>query len=188
MSSFEDAVGPPARTRMVASLCAIRAQSPARVRTTLGDRKAGAAQHELADALTVSRPTATRLLDGLEKKGLIRRWRRRRSEAVLDSSHGSGGQIGPALNAASAAVTKRLKHELGPENFGNYRHRLRFPGARVRGRQDPRRAEAFWRQDAGVSLHQGRGKLISNIHAREGGTDWHILERRGGSLRGAPLR
>jgi DNA-binding MarR family transcriptional regulator len=78
----------------------------------------GLLQRELADELTISRPTATRALDGLEAKGLIER---RASE-----SDGREWAIHPRpkavaikddLNASSAAVTARLKKVLGVGAF-----------------------------------------------------------------------
>ena len=86
----------------------------------------GLLQRELADALTISRPTATRALDGLQAKRLIER----------RDSDGDGRewQIHPspkavtmkaALNAASAAVTERLKKLLGPGAFQDTVGRLR---------------------------------------------------------------
>ncbi|MEO8184431.1 MAG: MarR family transcriptional regulator [Deltaproteobacteria bacterium] len=88
--------------------------------------KPGLLQHELADALTVSRPTATRLLDGLEKKGLIRRCSAEddRRQCVIQPT-AAAVKIGPALSAASALVTKRLKHELGPEHFAETVSKIR---------------------------------------------------------------
>lgn len=86
----------------------------------------GLLQSELAEALTIARPTATRLLDGLEKKGLIRR-RSTDEDRRQCSIHPtpSAVQLGRALNAASAGVTKRLKRRLGPENFGEMVSKIR---------------------------------------------------------------
>jgi DNA-binding MarR family transcriptional regulator len=86
----------------------------------------GRLQRELADALTISRPTATRALDGLQAKGLIER----------RDSDGDGREweIHPrpkavamkaALNAASGAVTERLKKRLGVGLFQETVGRLR---------------------------------------------------------------
>jgi DNA-binding MarR family transcriptional regulator len=78
----------------------------------------GLSQHELADALTISRPTATRLLDGLERKGFIRRQVEpsdRRQSLIHPTPPAS--KIGPALNAASGQVTRRLKQLLGADAF-----------------------------------------------------------------------
>jgi DNA-binding MarR family transcriptional regulator len=78
----------------------------------------GMLQGELAAQMVIQRPTATRVLDGLQKLDLVER-------------RGTGGDarelaifpteaaiaIGPALNAASGDVTKRLKKTLGAEQF-----------------------------------------------------------------------
>jgi len=86
----------------------------------------GLLQRELADELTISRPTATRALDALEAKGLIER---RASE-----SDGREWAIHPRpkavaikddLNASSAAVTARLKKLLGAGTFQDTVGRLR---------------------------------------------------------------
>jgi DNA-binding MarR family transcriptional regulator len=86
----------------------------------------GMLQRELADALAIARPTATRALDGLEAKRLVER----------RGSDGDGREWrihpGPkavamkvALNAASAAVTERLKRQLGTGAFQETVSRLR---------------------------------------------------------------
>ena len=78
----------------------------------------GLLQRELAEALTISRPTATRLLDGLERKGLVRRVvaAEDRRESLIHPS-AAALKLGPALNAASGQVTRRLKQLLGAEAF-----------------------------------------------------------------------
>jgi DNA-binding MarR family transcriptional regulator len=78
----------------------------------------GLLQNELARELSISRPTATRTLDGLQKLELVER-RPGMSDgrelsicptaAALDLKDG--------LNAASAAVTRRLKDVLGNSRF-----------------------------------------------------------------------
>jgi DNA-binding MarR family transcriptional regulator len=78
----------------------------------------GLSQGELAEALTISRPTATRLLDGLERKGLVRRVvaaEDRRESLIHPTS--AALKLGPALNAASGQVTRRLKQLLGAQAF-----------------------------------------------------------------------
>lgn len=78
----------------------------------------GLSQHEIASALTVARPTATRLLDGLQKLGLIER-----REAKFDGRHWSVFPTSTAesmreqLNAASGQVTQRIQRRIGKENF-----------------------------------------------------------------------
>jgi DNA-binding MarR family transcriptional regulator len=78
----------------------------------------GLKQYEIANALTISRPTATRALDGLKAKGLIER---RSSEC--DGREQCIFPTGPAiaihalLNGASVQVGKRLKKLLGTDVF-----------------------------------------------------------------------
>lgn len=86
----------------------------------------GRSQHELATELTVSRPTATRLLDGLEKLKLIER-----RAGGPDARHWSvfptakAVAIHTALDAASAATTQKLKQRLGEETFVRTVQRIR---------------------------------------------------------------
>ena len=80
--------------------------------------KPGLLQSELASALAISRPTATRTLDGLQKLGLIERWsteRDGRESAIHPTPLAQSMKDG--LNAASAEVTKRLKRKLGSGHF-----------------------------------------------------------------------
>src|SRR4051812_1532173 len=81
-------------------------------------KRPGLLQSQLAEALTISRPTATRLLDGLERKSLIGRHSAEndRRECLIYPTT-AAKKLGPALNAASGQVTKRLKHLLGSEAF-----------------------------------------------------------------------
>jgi DNA-binding MarR family transcriptional regulator len=78
----------------------------------------GLSPGELADALTISRPTATRLLDGLEYKRYVERRvataDRRESEVHPTPA---AVKIGAGLNEASGQVTKRLKQVLGRQTF-----------------------------------------------------------------------
>jgi MarR family transcriptional regulator, temperature-dependent positive regulator of motility len=78
----------------------------------------GLLQGQLAQALTISRPTATRLVDGLERKGLVRRAipESDRRECSIHPTP-AALELGPALNAASRKVTKRLEQVLGPKGF-----------------------------------------------------------------------
>ncbi len=80
--------------------------------------KAPLLQSELALEMNISRPTTTRGLDGLERLGLIKR--------VASEKDGREQEIHPtkkavelkdAINAASGAVTKRLKKTLGTGHF-----------------------------------------------------------------------
>ena len=80
--------------------------------------KPGMLQRQLADELGVSRPTATRALDGLEGKKLVER-RRSDSDGREFSMHATAAaqEIQKSLNEASRSVTKRLKKLLGDDNF-----------------------------------------------------------------------
>lgn len=78
----------------------------------------GMLQSALSAAMSVSRPTATRALDGLEAKRLIERRRTEadgRETAIFPTPEAVG--IGAALNEASGAVTARLKRLLGGTEF-----------------------------------------------------------------------
>lgn len=75
-------------------------------------------QSELAKQLAIARPTATRTLDGLQKLGLVER----RSTATDGREYAihptaSALALKDSLNAASGAVTRRLKKELGAAHF-----------------------------------------------------------------------
>jgi DNA-binding MarR family transcriptional regulator len=91
--------------------------------------KPGLLQRELADELTISRPTATRALDGLEAKGLIeRRWSENDGREWAIHPRPKAVAIRTDLNQASGAVTNRLKKLLGADVFQDIVDRLR--GAR----------------------------------------------------------
>jgi DNA-binding MarR family transcriptional regulator len=78
----------------------------------------GLLQSELAEGLAISRSTATRTLDGLQRLGLIER-----RSTVNDGRElcihptPAARKLGAALNAASAGVTERLKGALGERVF-----------------------------------------------------------------------
>jgi len=78
----------------------------------------GLLQRELADVLTIARPTATRLLDGLEQKGLVER-RNSGTDGREQTIYPTATAIGIKgnLNEASGAVTRRLKSRLGNDEF-----------------------------------------------------------------------
>jgi DNA-binding MarR family transcriptional regulator len=80
--------------------------------------KPGLLQSELAAGLAISRPTATRSLDGLQKMALIERWSTDRDgrESAVHATE-LGESMKADLNAASAEVTKRLKKKLGAAHF-----------------------------------------------------------------------
>ena len=78
----------------------------------------GALQFELAKTLAISRPTATRALDGLAAKKMIIRQptdQDGRHMAVYPTANAIA--IASSLNEASAKVTKRLKKLLGDATF-----------------------------------------------------------------------
>ena len=78
----------------------------------------GLSQHELASELTIARPTATRLLDGLQALDLIER-----RDAAFDARHWAvfptpaAHAIQAGINAASGQVTQRIQRQIGKENF-----------------------------------------------------------------------
>jgi len=86
----------------------------------------GLSQHELATELTIARPTATRLLDGLQNLGLVER-----REAAFDARHWAvyptpaAQDIQAALNAASGQVTQRIQRQIGKENFNDTVNKVR---------------------------------------------------------------
>lgn len=75
-------------------------------------------QNELAKEMAISRPTATRTLDGLQKLGLVER-RTTESDGREFAIHPTAAALSmkEGINAASSAVTRRLKKELGHEHF-----------------------------------------------------------------------
>ena len=78
----------------------------------------GLAQRELASSMAISRPTATRALDGLAAKALIERrasGHDGRESFVYATAKGSAIHAG--LNEASGKVTRRLKKLLGEQTF-----------------------------------------------------------------------
>jgi len=86
----------------------------------------GFLQWQLADALAISRPTATRALDGLVAKGLIERRPSKRDGREWEiHARSKAVAMKDALNAASGAVTARLKKELGADTFHDAVGRLR---------------------------------------------------------------
>lgn len=81
--------------------------------------KPGLLQRELADELSIARPTATRALDFLQTKGLIeRRGRDGDGREVCIEPTNDAIAIHAALNKASATVTSKLKSLLGNTEFG----------------------------------------------------------------------
>lgn len=86
----------------------------------------GLLQREIADIMSISRPTATRALDGLQEKGLIRRTESQADgrEWVIEPTE-EAVSIKVALNEASGAVTKRLKRVLGGMQFDDTVSKIR---------------------------------------------------------------
>jgi DNA-binding MarR family transcriptional regulator len=78
----------------------------------------GLAQRELASSLVISRPTATRALDGLSAKGLIdRKASDQDGREYFIHATASAIAIHAGLNEASGKVTRRLKKVLGEDVF-----------------------------------------------------------------------
>jgi DNA-binding MarR family transcriptional regulator len=89
-------------------------------------------QSELADAMKIARPTATRALDGLEAKGLIERraTKRDRRECEVHAT-ASATELKDSLNAASGAVTTKLKAILGSDVFASVVEQVKSAGTKV---------------------------------------------------------
>ncbi len=86
----------------------------------------GMLQRELADTLAISRPTATRLLDGLAARELIERrdtGRDGREYAIFPTRKAS--PLLTPLNEASGKVTKRMRKLLSNEVFADAVSRVR---------------------------------------------------------------
>ena len=72
----------------------------------------------LAKILVISRPTATRALNGLVERGLVARQGREgdgREQSLVPTDRAKA--IGELLNAAGAAMTRKHKDKLGAANF-----------------------------------------------------------------------
>lgn len=86
----------------------------------------GLLQRELAASMVISRPTATRTLDGLVAKGLVER---RGSEADGREQTlyptADAVKLRAKLNEASGGVTRRLKRLLGDAVFADAVSRIR---------------------------------------------------------------
>ena len=88
--------------------------------------KPGLLQRELADELSIARPTATRALDFLQTKGLIeRRGRDGDGREVCIHPTKDAIAIHSALNKASGTVTSKLKSLLGDAEFGETVSKIR---------------------------------------------------------------
>lgn len=80
--------------------------------------KPGLTPGELAKILVISRPTATRALNGLVERGLIARQGRDgdgRELSLIPTDKAKA--MGELLNAAGAAMTRKHKDKLGDANF-----------------------------------------------------------------------
>lgn len=80
----------------------------------------GLLQRDIADLMTIARPTATRAIDGLQAKGLVER-RASERDAREWSIHptAEAASMRAAINEASGAVTARLKKILGAGEFND---------------------------------------------------------------------
>ncbi|MFM6992872.1 MAG: MarR family winged helix-turn-helix transcriptional regulator [Rhodoferax sp.] len=88
--------------------------------------KPGHHQIELAKEMNITKPTASRSLDGLAHLGLIeRRGSNKDSRGVQIFPTNHALQIFDELNAASGEVTKKFKSLLGAEEFDGIVSRLR---------------------------------------------------------------
>jgi MarR family transcriptional regulator, temperature-dependent positive regulator of motility len=86
----------------------------------------GLMQSEIAQALVIARPTATRALDGLATKGLIERRsseRDGREQSVFPTD--TAVAIHLLLNEASVKVGRRLKKLLGADDFADTVNKIR---------------------------------------------------------------
>jgi MarR family transcriptional regulator, temperature-dependent positive regulator of motility len=86
----------------------------------------GMLQGELAQELAIARATATRALDGLESKGLIKRHSHERDgrEQSIEPTD-KALAIKASLDNASRAVTSRMKSLLGAAEFSDVVSKLR---------------------------------------------------------------
>lgn len=86
----------------------------------------GLLQREFAEGMVISRPTATRALDGLMAKGLIERRSSAhdgREQCIFPTP--SAIAMHTSLNEASVQVGKRLKKMLGTDVFADAVSRIR---------------------------------------------------------------
>lgn len=83
-------------------------------------RRPGILQGQLAEALAISRPTATRALDGLAAKKLITR-QPSNSDGREIEVHPTASAVAlqVPLDKASAAITTRIKRVIGEGPFGD---------------------------------------------------------------------
>ena len=95
--------------------------------------KAPLLQSELALEMNISRPTATRGLDGLERLGLIKRHPSQKDgrEQEIHPTK-KAVKMKEAINAASSTITKRLKKVLGSSHFEEVVGQLRGIGSALK--------------------------------------------------------
>ncbi len=95
-------------------------------------QRPGLSPSELAEALKIARATATRAIDGLETRGLVTR--------VAAEGDGREWQVHPTaealelaapLNAASAAMTERLRERLGSDAFRSFVEEVKSVGQQI---------------------------------------------------------
>jgi DNA-binding MarR family transcriptional regulator len=80
----------------------------------------GLLQNELASILSISRSTATRTLDGLQKLKLVeRRTTERDGRELAIHPTAVASTMKAALNTASGEVTARLKKQFGSTHFSD---------------------------------------------------------------------
>lgn len=92
--------------------------------------KPGMLHSELADTLRIARATATRAVDGLVSRGLLERRPAERDGREWEIHPTPDALIlKDSLNAASGAVTERLKAELGDEVFAGFVKQARSIGS-----------------------------------------------------------
>jgi DNA-binding MarR family transcriptional regulator len=94
--------------------------------------KPGQHQVELAKAMNITKPTASRSLDGLVQLGLIdRKGSNTDSRGVQIFPTKRALQMSEGINAASAQVTSKLKKLLGTQEFEETVGRLREVGSAI---------------------------------------------------------
>ncbi len=89
------------------------------LRATL--KKPGMLQSELAETLHIARATATRAIDGLEKRGLLARQAAKRDKRECEIHPTTRAmELHSLLDEASATVTVRLRTEFGDSVFDDF--------------------------------------------------------------------
>lgn len=83
--------------------------------------KPGMLQSELADTLQIARATATRAIDGLEKKDLLIRQTTKRDGRECEIHPTKEAiEMRSSLDEASATITNRLRAEFGDDIFSDF--------------------------------------------------------------------